>query len=136
MDTVDEAGKRRKTRRVMRSLAEKHTIVEEAMRPGASVAAVARRHGLNANLLFGWRRLYEQGLLSSRTRASALVPVVMSIPASTDDTASAPTSALIAPAAAVAVVEVELPNGTRFWIRGAADVPLVSAVCLALSGQC
>ena len=26
------------------------------MRPGASVAEIARRHGLNANLVFAWRR--------------------------------------------------------------------------------
>jgi transposase len=38
------------------SLAEKQRIVEEAIRPGASVADVARRHGLNANLIFTWKR--------------------------------------------------------------------------------
>lgn len=35
---------------------EKRWIVEETIRPGASVADVARRHGLNANLVFTWRR--------------------------------------------------------------------------------
>jgi transposase len=35
---------------------EKRRIVEEAVRPGASVADVARRHGLNANLVFTWKR--------------------------------------------------------------------------------
>src|SRR4051795_3853590 len=35
---------------------EKRRIVEESFRPGASVAVVARRHDLNANLLFTWRR--------------------------------------------------------------------------------
>src|SRR4051812_49939466 len=35
---------------------EKRRIVEESLRPGASVAVVARRHDLNANLLFTWRR--------------------------------------------------------------------------------
>jgi transposase len=35
---------------------EKQRIVEETIRPGASVADVARRHGLNANLVFTWRR--------------------------------------------------------------------------------
>ena len=136
MDTVDEAGKRQKVKRVMRSLAEKQTIVEEAMRPGASVAAVARRHGLNANLLFGWRRLYEQGLLSSRTRAPVLVPVV-TMPANTEVTADhAPPTGLASPTAAAGVIEIELPGGTRLWIRGAVEVPLVTAVCQALSGRC
>ena len=35
---------------------EKQSIVAEALCPGASVADVARRHGMNANLLFNWRR--------------------------------------------------------------------------------
>jgi transposase len=35
---------------------EKRRIVAEAMVPGASVAAVARRYGANANLVFTWRR--------------------------------------------------------------------------------
>ncbi len=120
----------------MRSLAEKQTIVEEAMRPGASVAAVARRHGLNANLFFGWRRLYEQGLLSSRTRASVLVPVV-TMPVNTEVTADrTPSTELASPISAAGVVEIELPNGTRLWLRGAVEVPLATAVCEALSVRC
>jgi transposase len=35
---------------------EKRRIVEESLQDGASVAEVARRHELNANLLFTWRR--------------------------------------------------------------------------------
>ena len=35
---------------------EKRRIVEETLLPGASVAAVAQRHDINANLLFSWRR--------------------------------------------------------------------------------
>ena len=31
--------------------------MEEASRPGASVADVARRHGLNSNQVFNWRKL-------------------------------------------------------------------------------
>jgi len=36
---------------------EKQLLVAEALLPGASVADVARRHGVNANLLFNWRRM-------------------------------------------------------------------------------
>jgi transposase-like protein len=52
---------RKITRRRLRSVEEKRRIVEETLVPGTSVAEIARRHGLNANLLFGWRRLHEQG---------------------------------------------------------------------------
>ena len=40
---------------------EKRRIVEETRAPGASVSVVARRHDLNANLLFKWKRLEEAG---------------------------------------------------------------------------
>lgn len=39
----------------------KRRVVAEAAGPGVSVAAVARRHDLNANLLFNWRRRYGTG---------------------------------------------------------------------------
>ena len=35
---------------------EKRRIVDESLQDGASIAEVARRHELNANLLFTWRR--------------------------------------------------------------------------------
>lgn len=35
---------------------EKRRIVEASLEEGASIAEVARRHELNANLLFTWRR--------------------------------------------------------------------------------
>ena len=43
---------------------DKHRIVEEAMRPGASVADIARRHDVNANLVFNWRRTARSGDLA------------------------------------------------------------------------
>ena len=38
---------------------EKRRIVEETRAPGSSVSVVARRHDINANLLFKWKRLEE-----------------------------------------------------------------------------
>lgn len=67
------------TRRI-RTLAEKLSILEEADRPGVSIAAVARRHGINANLLFGWRRLHQRGLLEARRHAPPLLPVEITSP--------------------------------------------------------
>jgi len=69
----------RATRR-LRTLEEKVRIVEEASRPGASVAAVARKHGLNANLLFGWRRLHRRGLLEGQRHVPPLLPVRITSP--------------------------------------------------------
>jgi transposase len=38
-------------------------VVRETLRRGASVSIIARRHDLNSNMLFRWRREYHQGLL-------------------------------------------------------------------------
>jgi transposase len=53
MDTygVDLMGRRRRRRH---SAAFKATVIEECMRPGISMAAVALAHGLNANMLRKW----------------------------------------------------------------------------------
>ncbi len=55
------------------SVAVKRRIVEETFVPGASVSIVARRHNLNANLLFNWRRKYRQGELVDRKSAAKAV---------------------------------------------------------------
>ena len=60
--------------RVFRSKQERRQIVEETLRPGASVARVARSHGVNANQLFAWRRMYRNGGLETAASA-ALLPV-------------------------------------------------------------
>ena len=62
MDTSERIVVKREPRR-RRSVMEKRRIVEETMQPGASVAKVARAHGVNANQVFAWRRQYWQGLL-------------------------------------------------------------------------
>ncbi|MBZ5657765.1 MAG: transposase [Acidobacteriia bacterium] len=64
--------------RQRRSIAEKRRIVEETLAPGASVAKVARAHGVNANQVFGWRRLYLAGRLGEQKPGIKLLPVRVS----------------------------------------------------------
>lgn len=64
--------------RQRRSIAEKRRIVEATLVEGASVARVARAHGVNANQVFGWRRLYLAGRLGDRKPAMKLLPVRVS----------------------------------------------------------
>ena len=45
---------------------------------GASVARVARAHGINANQVFGWRRLYLAGRLGEQKPGMKLLPVRVS----------------------------------------------------------
>jgi transposase len=61
------------TRR-FRSKQERRQIVEESMKPGASIALVARAHDVNANQVFKWRKQYQQGRLEL-TSAATLLPV-------------------------------------------------------------
>ncbi len=81
----EKRGGRRGPRR-MHTLEAKRRIVAEASAPGASVAEIARRHGLNANLLFSWRRQHQQGVLEEHTRRSKLLAVRVTdpVPASTE----------------------------------------------------
>jgi transposase len=51
----DDRAVEQRRRRVW-SLEEKRRIVAESLEPGASVSLVARRHDLNTNMLFTWRR--------------------------------------------------------------------------------
>ena len=63
-------------KRQRRSIAEKRRIVELAMQPGASIARVAREHGVNANMVHYWRNLYRQGRLGEKPIDSIrLLPV-------------------------------------------------------------
>ena len=61
-----------------RSVEERRRIVEETFVPGVSVAAIGRRHGVNANQIFTWRKQYHAGKLGSGTAVAAeagFVPV-------------------------------------------------------------
>ena len=54
------------------SEAQKRQIVAETQTPGASVSVVARRHDVNSNQLFRWRR---QLLPKAAVESGAMVPV-------------------------------------------------------------
>ena len=63
-------------KRLYRSKQERRRIVEETLQPGASVAVIARQHGVNANQVFHWRKLYREGRLELEPPAVApLLPV-------------------------------------------------------------
>src|SRR5215831_6095244 len=79
MDTSERAVVKREPQRRRWPAVEKCRIVEQTLRPGASVARVALAHGVNANQVFSWRRQYLQGLLSQRNaEAVKLLPVHVS----------------------------------------------------------
>jgi len=102
MDTTTQPVLKNSSNKCWRTTQEKRQIVEATFAPGASVARVARAHGVNANQLFHWRRLYRGGLLSdetadqntgangARTPCVSLLPVVVADAADNQLAASRP----------------------------------------------
>ena len=61
------------------STEEKSRIVAESYAPGASMTAVARRHGLHRNQLVRWRR-QSRDLASGENGLPSFVPVAVAVP--------------------------------------------------------
>ena len=81
MDAAEQSGrmvtlKDGRTKRI-RTKDERRRIVEETLRPGASVSLVARAHDVNANQLFKWRKQYREGRLDPKPTSNVLLPVKM-----------------------------------------------------------
>ena len=56
----------------------KAKLVEQSLQPGASVAVIARHNGINANLLFKWRRDHRrEAIAASMPKAGAAAPTVL-----------------------------------------------------------
>jgi transposase len=61
-------------RRRIYSAEEKRRMLDEAAAPGSSVSEVARRYGVSPSLLFRWRRLMDEGSLTSLDAGENVVP--------------------------------------------------------------
>ena len=119
------------SKRRFRTVEEKRRIVEEALEPGASVAGVARAHGINANQLFGWRRLYQQGLLEPKVcETSALLPVRVIGASVTEAERSTAAPARRTPSG---MIHIELPKG-QLRIAGRVDTEALRVVLEKLLG--
>jgi transposase len=122
MDTYTEAVA---CKRRYRALEEKRRIVEETLSEGASVALVARTHGVNANLLFTWRKLYQGGRLGSG--GAKLLPVKVS-PESSPGLSTPLREAGCSPSSSRGTIHIQLSHA-RVSIEGSAD-PVVLRVLL------
>jgi transposase len=101
------------------------------MARGASVARVARAQGINANQVFGWRRLYLAGRLGEPKPGVKLLPVRVS--------ESKPAAVAIEPSCPEAAqpqcgtIDVEFRQA-RVRIEGRADPALVRVLLECLRG--
>ena len=115
-------------------MAEKRRIVEETLEPGASVAKVARSHGVNANQVFAWRRQYRQGLLGEGQAETAnLLPVHVTGMRLSKAHRTGRRQAAHGTAEAAGAIYVEVPKG-QLRITGRVDAEALRAVLEQLLG--
>jgi len=113
----------RRERRRSFSVEEKLRIVDEMREPGATVAEVARRHGLGTNLLYVWRRMAE-GRGARPAEPVRLIPVQIEGPA--------PSPASAAPSGGGGRIEIGLPGGIKVKIDGEVAPDRLAAVLALL----
>ena len=121
-EAVFSGGLSARSPRRRRSAAERRLIVEETLAAGSSVARVALKHGVNANQVFKWRRLYEAGRLGSApVRGVQLLPVQVS-----------EQSTVAASVSSSGMIRIELPGHVRVSLEGTVDAVMVRAVLESL----
>ena len=103
-------GKRRHWPEVL-----KRRMVAETLEPGASVSIVARRHDVNANQLFKWRREMASKQLPAADKSIAMLPVEIAQPVEiAPERAGEPRSRL----RRSGVIEITFGSGARVCLRG------------------
>ncbi len=131
-------------KRQHRSAELKRQIVQETLAPGASVARVARAHGVNANQVVTWRRQYRQGLLEASDRIMAgLLAVHVADPEPARSArselrrrvaeAGGPSRYATRTRTPSGTLQVELPKG-RLRLTGSVDPETLRVVLEALRG--
>jgi len=110
----------------------KEELVRQSLEPGASVSAIALQHGVNANMLFRWRRLHSH--VDAR-RAAPTVLLPAEVAPSTEVVAMpepmVPTTPAVKPAPRSGVIELEVA-GVQLRVRGAVDEASLCSVLRAL----
>jgi len=111
----------------------KDELIAQSLAPGASVAAIAMKGGINANLLFKWRRERVTAMAACAPSVATLLPVCV-IPEATSSSTAQPT-APVGPAVNLAsspgVIEVEIA-GALLRLRGTVDETMLNSVLRAL----
>jgi transposase len=119
--TIGEGRRRRRSW----SAEEKRQIVAETFAPGASVSLVARRHDLNANMLFTWRRrMGATAAAHPGDNAVAFVPATI--------TAEGTATALPAASVAAGRIEIVLAGGDRVIVGADVDAAALTRVVKVL----
>jgi len=129
---MDKQVARAPRRRREHSAEFKRALIARSLEPGVSVAAIAMDNGINANLLFGWRRRHLESLAQAEPTAvhsptAVLLPV--SINASPREIRSA--SPATPARSGGGTIEIEI-GGARVRLRGPVDDASLRSVLTAL----
>lgn len=119
------------------SAAEKRAIVAETIASG-SVTRVARRHGANPAMVFGWRKKFGASAVEATAPGPRFTPVELIAP-SAEAAPPAPAGVREKPAspaiasASSALIDVEIGADIRLRINAGADAEVAAAVAQALA---
>jgi transposase len=114
-------------RHMRRSDEERARILAESFEPGANIAAVARRHGVNGGLLHYWRkRARAQALEAAAAQAPLFVPVSIAKTSEMGGGEGVPESA-----SPRRMIEIETA-GARVHVPEGVDAKTLSVVLAAL----
>jgi transposase len=132
MHIMDKQVVRAPRRRREHSAEFKRELVERSLEPGVSVAAIAMDSGINANLLFGWRRRHLESLAKAEP-LPARSPTAVLLPVSIEPGPREIHSAVPAPPARASVGTIEIEIGSaRVRLRGPVDDASLRSVLTAL----
>jgi transposase len=110
---------------------EKRRIVEQTLSSDSSVAVVARQHGVNANQVFYWRKLYRAGQLGNNEQPEG----VRLLPVSVSDDEPSRSALTQTPQTTSGVnINIEIPGRALVSVEGAVDADIVRAVVESLRG--
>jgi transposase len=112
----------------------KTRLIEEGLKPGASVSAIAMESGINANLLFKWLRDHRRASKPVNATGTVLLPVRVT-QAGEADVGPSSRSPSVAPPVAHStrsgVIELEIA-GAQLRLRGSVDEASLCSVLRAL----
>ena len=111
---------------------EKRSICVQTTAPDVSVAQVARRYALNANMIFKWLRdaRYAPGSAQGAVDAPVFLPVEIVNPARADAARPILPSNVLADC----LLEIELAGGHRLRVSGSYDPEALARLIRGLSG--
>ena len=115
-----------KRSRKKRSVNEKRQIVMESLSSSASIAAIARKHNINPNLLHNWRWQYRRGELDPVNSESNLVAVKIAGHPCTQSTTEYKESQ-----SSVGHIEIVIGD-TRVLVHGSVQGEMIESVLKAL----